>query len=273
VESKEEVEIRSETETAASITRQRYFRLYERMCGLTGTAAESAGEFWRFFEMPVEPIPLNRPSVRKVLPERVFQTQEAAYQAVVADLQERQARGQPVLVGTRNIRVSESIAERLEAIGLPHRVLTAKQDQEENDIVAQAGQAGSIVIATNMAGRGTHIDLSPEAEAAGGLHVLAVERNDSVRIDRQLMGRGARQGGPGSAQFFVSAEDFLIEKYGEDRTKRLKRAKADAVGELSGRYSRLFDEVQENVELMRYESRLQMDERDRWVEATRRSLA
>ena len=273
VESKENVEIRSETETAASITRQRYFRLYERMCGLTGTAAESAGEFWRFFEMPVEPIRLHRPCIRKVEPERVFQTQAQMFDAILVDLHERYQRGQPVLVGTRNIRISEAIAERLAAIGLPHAVLTAKQDGEESDIVASAGQVGSILIATNMAGRGTHIDLSPEAEAVGGLHVLCVERNDSVRIDRQLIGRGARQGQPGSAQFFVSAEDFLMENYGGDAVKKLQRARADDQGELSGRLSRLFDEVQENVELQRYESRLQMDERDRWVEDTRRSLA
>ncbi len=273
VESKESVEIRSETETAASITRQRYFRLYDRMCGLTGTAAESAGEFWRFFEMPVEPTPLHRPCIRKIEPERVFRTQEAMFRAVIVDLRARHERGQPVLVGTRNIRGSEAIAERLAAEGLPHRVLTAKQDGEESEIVAKAGQAGSILIATNMAGRGTHIDLSPEAEAAGGLHVLAVERNDSVRIDRQLIGRGARQGGPGSAQFFVSAEDFLMENHGDDRLKKLLRATPDENGELPGRFSRLFDEVQESVELQRYESRLMMDERDRWVEATRRSLA
>jgi len=273
VESKENVEIRSETETAASITRQRYFGLYERMCGLTGTAAESAGEFWRFFEMPVEPIRLHRPCIRKIQPERVFKTQKQMFDAVLVDLQQRFERGQPVLVGTRNIRVSEAIAERLTAIGLPHAVLTAKQDGEESDIVAAAGQQGSILIATNMAGRGTHIDLSPEAKAAGGLHVLCVERNDSVRIDRQLIGRGARQGQPGSAQFFVSAEDFLMENYGDEAVKKLLRAQADENGELAGRYSRLFDEVQENVELQRYESRLQMDERDRWLEDTRRSLA
>jgi preprotein translocase subunit SecA len=273
VESKEGVEIRSETETAASITRQRYFRLYDRMCGLTGTAAESAGEFWRFFEMPVEQIPLHKPCIRKIEPERVFQTQAAMFDAILADLQERHARGQPVLVGTRNIRVSEQIAERLEAVDLPHRVLTAKQDEEESDIVASAGEAGSILIATNMAGRGTHIDLTPESEAAGGLHVMVVERNDSVRIDRQLYGRGARQGQPGSTQFFVSAEDFLMENHGKEAAKKMQRTKADEYGQLPGKFSRLFDEVQEKVELQRYEARLQMDERDRWVEDTRRSLA
>ena len=196
------------------------------MCGLTGTAAESAGEFWRFFEMPVEQIPLHKPCIRKIEPERVFRTQAAMFDAIIADLGERHSNGQPVLVGTRNIRVSEQIAERLEAAGLPHRVLTAKQDEEESDIVATAGEAGSILIATNMAGRGTHIDLTPESEKAGGLHVMVVERNDSVRIDRQLYGRGARQGGPGSAQFFVSAEDFLMENHGKDAMNKIETGKS-----------------------------------------------
>ena len=273
VEAKEGTKIRSENDTAASITRQRYFTFYEKISGLTGTAAESTGEFFRFFEMGVKPIPLNRPSQRKVLPERVFQSSEAMYAAVVAEVAERHRTRQPVLVGTRTIRVSEALSAMFEEEGIPHQLLTAKQDKEEADIVATAGQEGQVLIATNMAGRGTDIKLSNKAKEAGGLHVLAVERNESVRIDRQLIGRGARQGQPGSAQFFVSADDFLIQHYSPELGERMKKASAEKNGELKGDFSRNFDEVQERVERLRYEQRLALAERDKWAEATRRSLA
>ncbi|MCL4109936.1 UNVERIFIED_CONTAM: hypothetical protein GTU68_012745 [Idotea baltica] len=274
VESKEEVEIRPETDTAASITRQRFFKLYKKTCGLTGTAAESAGEFWRFFEMRVAPIRLHSPSQRKIYPERVFKTRDAMFQAVVNDVLERYQKGQPVLIGTRTIRESESLYELLEQTGVPFQMLTAKQDAEENDIVSTAGQPGQILLATNMAGRGTHISLTDESKAAGGLHVIAVERNDSVRVDRQLIGRGARQGQPGSAQFFVSAEDFIMTHYAPEIAARIGEAKGDEFGEVDGkRFGKLFDEVQEKVERLRYEQRLSMAERDAWSEKTRRNLA
>ncbi len=274
IESKENVEIRPETDTAASITRQRYFRLYDKTCGLTGTAAESAGEFWRFFEMRVDPVPLHKPSKRKIFPERVFNTRDAMFRAVVADVIERHQKGQPVLIGTRTIRESESLAVLLGETDVPFQLLTAKQDAEESEIVATAGEAGQVLLATNMAGRGTHISLSKEAEAAGGLHVIAVERNDSVRVDRQLIGRGARQGQPGSAQFFVSAEDYLMEHYAPELGKRIASARADSNGEVDGnRFTKVFDEIQEKVERMRYEQRLSMAERDAWSEKTRRNLA
>jgi preprotein translocase subunit SecA len=273
VEAKEGVEIRAENDSAATITRQRYFGLYDTICGLTGTAAESAGEFWHFFEMGVETVPLHKPSRREMLPERVFQTKEAAYQAVVRDVTERSQRGQPVLVGTRTIRASEALAEVFAAAGLPFTLLTAKQDAEESEIVHKAGDPGHVLLATNMAGRGTHIDLARESLAAGGLHVIAVERNESVRIDRQLIGRGARQGQPGSAQVFVTADDFLLEHYAPQLSEKIRKARADAGGEVSGKFSAQIDELQQAVERLRYEQRLGLAARDKWLDEIKSNLA
>jgi preprotein translocase subunit SecA len=273
VEAKEGVEIRAENDSSATITRQRYFGLYDTICGLTGTAAESAGEFWHFFEMGVETVPLHKPSQRAMLPERVFQSQEEAYQAVLRDAMERHRRGQPVLVGTRTIRASEALAEVFTEAGLPFTLLTAKQDAEESEIVARAGEPGHVLLATNMAGRGTHIDLDPASLAAGGLHVIAVERNESVRIDRQLIGRGARQGQPGSAQMFVSADDYLLEHYAPQLCEKIRKAKADEGGEVSGKFSDLIDELQQAVERLRYESRLALAQRDKWLDEIKSNLA
>lgn len=273
VEAKEEVEIRPEADSAASITRQRFFALYDAICGLTGTGAESAGEFWRFFQMPVAPVPLHKPSRREILPERVFRDHEALDDAVATDIAKRYGQGQPVLVGTRTIKDSERISAKLHSLGLPHRILTAKQDAEEEEIVSDAGQSRSILIATNMAGRGTHIDLSEAAKRVGGLHVIAIERNESIRIDRQLIGRGARQGQPGSAQSFVSADDYLLQVYAPEVAEQLKRTKANHGGELPGNLKRVFDKVQSEVEVTRYEMRLRMAERDEWLEQTKETLA
>ncbi len=273
VEAEEDCEIRPESDSAASMTRQRFYAMYERICGLTGTGMESGGEFWRFFEMPVMPIPLHQPSQRVVHPERVFVDVESRDQAIVNDIASRYKDGQPILVGTRTIVDSERIAGLLEEAGVTHQVLTAKHDEAENEILATAGESGSVLIATNMAGRGTHIGLSDEAKEAGGLHVIQVERNESVRIDRQLVGRGARQGQPGSAQAFVSAEDYIIDSYSPEAGKQLRRARADENGELSGSHSKIFDRVQAEVERARYEMRLNMAERDKWLDETKESLA
>ncbi|MEX2579849.1 MAG: hypothetical protein WD342_12395 [Verrucomicrobiales bacterium] len=273
VETKEGVEVRPEADSAASITRQRFYALYGTVCGLTGTAAESAGEFWRFFRMPVVAVPLHKPSRRVVLPERIFIDHASMDRAIAEDVAARHAADQPVLVGTRTIRDSERLSALLEAAEIPHRVLTAKQDAEEEEIVSTAGREGSVLIATNMAGRGTHIDLSERAEAAGGLHVVAVERNESARIDRQLAGRGARQGQPGAAQSFVSADDYLLEVYAPEIREQLLAAEPDERGELPGHWKRLFDKVQSEVERLRYRMRLRMAERDEWLEETKESLA
>lgn len=274
VEAKEHVEIRGENVDAASITRQRYFARYERMCGLTGTGAEAAGEFWHFFKMPVQQIKLHKPNQRNILPERCFQTHESQVAAVVADIIERHKTRQPILVGTRTIKVSESISERLTELGVPHRLLTAKQDSEENEIVGQAGAPGQITIATNMAGRGTHISIGPQSLAAGGLHVIAVERNESVRIDRQLIGRAARQGEVGSAQFFVSAEDYLPLTYGTELIEKIQKSAVHPdTGETKTNFSKAFDALQADAERTRYAQRLGMAQRDEWMDDTKTSLS
>lgn len=273
VEAKERVEIQPESDASASITRQRYFGGYEVCSGLTGTGAESAGEFWRFFKMPVRPIPLHKPSQRDVAPQRVFRDQDSMYKAVVKDVAERQKRGQPVLIGTRTIRASESLAEYLVEAEIEHQILTAKQDEEENELIAGAGRAGSVLLATNMAGRGAHIDLDKQALKAGGLHVIAVERNESVRIDRQLIGRGARQGQPGGAQVYVSAEDYIIETYGPKLAERIGSAAADENGELRGDFNKAIDRVQSTVERLRFEQRLGMARHDSWLEDIKANLA
>ncbi|MCB1092528.1 MAG: preprotein translocase subunit SecA, partial [Verrucomicrobiae bacterium] len=180
---------------------------------------------------------------------------------------------QPVLIGTRTIRVSEALSELLKAAGIPHRVLNAKEDKEENEIVPSAGQPGNVLIATNMAGRGTHISLSPQSEAAGGLHVIAVERNESARIDRQLIGRSARQGQPGSAQMFVSADDHIIERYDPALAEEIRKAPANEWGEVSGDFSVQITRLQQKVERTRYDQRLRIAERDKWLHQTRQSLA
>jgi len=273
MEAKERVEIRPETESAASITRQRFYGLYDTICGLTGTAEESAGEFWHFFKLGVVQIPLHRPSQRLVLPEQMFHSLEAMLQGVVQEIAARHGTGQPILVGTRTISMSEQISARLTEAQVPHRLLTAKQDEEESEIVAAAGQLGSIVIATNMAGRGTHISLSPEAEAAGGLHVMGIERNESLRVDRQLIGRAARQGQKGSAQFFISTEDYLITAYDPGLGKRLRRSTPGKGGLLPSRCQTLMDKLQQKVEKVRFHLRLQLAKRDQWTDETRNVLS
>lgn len=273
VETKEGVTVKPENQSVASITRQRFFARYERIGGLTGTAAESEGEFWNFFRMPVAPIPPRKPCPREVLPERIFVSREHLFAAVAGSILEMRAAGRPVLVGTRTIRVSEALSERLSRSGVPHEILTAKHDEEESRIISEAGRSGSVVIATNMAGRGTHISLDGKSLEAGGLHVIAIERNESRRIDRQLIGRCSRQGEPGSCQSFVSAEDDLVTEFGEPLARALRAAEADGNGEVSPRFTKAFDRLQQRVEKLKYAMRLQMWERDKWNEQTRNSLS
>ncbi|MEO0447501.1 MAG: hypothetical protein AAF191_15620, partial [Verrucomicrobiota bacterium] len=273
VEAKEQVEIRSENDSAATITRQRYFGIYETICGLTGTGAEAAGEFFHFFTMGVEPIRLHKASQRQTLAERVFQSRAAMYQEIARDAGERHRRGQPVLIGTRTIRVSEELAGYLEHFEIPFTLLTAKQDGEESEIVSRAGEPGHVLLATNMAGRGTHIDLDPLSIQAGGLHVISVERNESVRIDRQLIGRGARQGNPGGTQSFVSAEDHLITSHDPEMAERMAKSKAGANGEISSKFSKEITELQKEVEKQRYAQRLAMAHRDQWLDDIKANLA
>jgi preprotein translocase subunit SecA len=210
IEAKEGCEITGQQETLARISYQRFFRRYLRIAGMTGTAREVARELWSVYRLPVVSIPTNRPVQRRRIADHVHLSAEAKWQAIVASLRRLHEAGRPVLVGTRSVAASEHLSELLAAAGLPHQVLNARQDQEEAKVIAAAGERGRITVATNMAGRGTDIRLGPGVADIGGLHVLATERHDARRIDRQLFGRGGRQGDPGSYQAIVSLEDELV---------------------------------------------------------------
>lgn len=273
VEAKEGLEIQSESESAAGISRQRFYKLYENLCGMTGTAVDAAGEFWEAFRLPVVTIPRHRPSRAVVLPTRVFTNEAAKLRALVADIAARRAKGQPVLVGTRTIGNSERLSAALTAAGIPHRVLNARQDAEEAAIIAAAGGLGAVTIATNMAGRGTHIHLGTGVPERGGLHVIALELEESRRIDLQLTGRGARQGQPGSNQTFLSADDFVIRFYLPEEAKRLAATAGAANGEVEGpRWETVFRRAQARAEKTRYETRQGLLRHDEWLSETKRRL-
>jgi len=212
VEARAGVTITEENSSEATISRPAYFRLYERICGLTGTAAEAATELRQSYKLCTTIIPLHRPCHREILPDRVFKDRFTKLAAVAKDVAARHVAGQPILIGTRTIENSEAVVEALKPLNLKLRVLNARQDAEEAAIIENAGQPGAITIATNMAGRGAHIPVPEKSRSAGGLHVIGLERHESARIDRQLIGRTARQGQPGSAQFFLSLDDDLILK-------------------------------------------------------------
>ena len=217
IEAKERVKVEAATQTFASITLQNYFRMYHKLAGMTGTAETEAGEFWDIYKLDVVVIPTNRPIARFDLNDRVYKTKRAKYNAVIAEIEKLVGEGRPVLVGTTSVETSELLSKMLNMRKMPHQVLNAKLHQKEADIVAQAGRPGTITIATNMAGRGTDIKLTPEAKAAGGLAIIGTERHESRRIDRQLRGRSGRQGDPGSSVFYVSFEDTLMRLFGSDR--------------------------------------------------------
>ena len=220
VEAKEGLEISNPAETLARMSFQRFFRLFRRLSGLTGTAQEAAGEFWFVYGLPVVRIPTHRPVIRQHLPDRFFATEAQKWSAVTAEVLRVHATGQPILVGTRSVESSERLGAALRAAGVDCCILNATRNQEEAEVIAQAGEAGRVTVATNMAGRGTDIRLSLRARESGGLHVIATERHSSQRIDRQLFGRSGRQGDPGSAQAFVSAEDDLLVRYSPGPLRR-----------------------------------------------------
>lgn len=217
VEAKEGVEIKRETQTYATITIQNYFRMYTKLAGMTGTAETEAGEFLDIYKLGVLIIPTNRPVARDDSNDSVYKTRREKYQAVVNEIKEIHGKGRPILVGTISVEVSELIARLLKKEGIVHSVLNAKYHQQEAEIVTRAGQRGGVTIATNMAGRGTDIKLGDGVADVGGLHVIGTERHESRRIDRQLRGRCARQGDPGSSHFFISLEDDLMRLFGSDR--------------------------------------------------------
>jgi len=221
VEAKENVQIERETQTLATITIQNYFRLYQKLAGMTGTAETEAQEFLDIYKLGVQTIPTNKPNIRKDTHDSVYKTRREKFNAVAAEIKELHAQGRPVLVGTVSVETSEMLSRMLKKAGLVHSVLNAKFHQQEAEIVSRAGQRGAITIATNMAGRGTDIKLGPGVTEVGGLHVLGTERHESRRIDRQLRGRCSRQGDPGSSHFFISLEDDLMRLFGSDRIVKL----------------------------------------------------
>jgi preprotein translocase subunit SecA len=217
IEAKENVKVRRQNVTMATITFQNYFRMYKKLAGMTGTAETEAEEFYRIYSLPVVIIPTNQPMIREDYGDLVFKTEAGKFEAVAREIEEIRAASRPVLVGTTSIEKSEYLSALLDKRGIEHSVLNAKQHEREAAIVAHAGQPGVVTIATNMAGRGTDIQLGPGVAAAGGLHIIGTERHESRRIDNQLRGRAGRQGDPGSSQFFVSLEDELMRRFGSDR--------------------------------------------------------
>ena len=230
VEAKEHVKVEAATQTFATITLQNYFRMYHKLAGMTGTASTEAGEFWDIYKLDVVEIPTNRPVIRDDMDDRIYKTAREKYRAVIEEVVRLRNMGRPTLIGTTSVEISELLSRMLDMYvnpetgkreGIPHQVLNAKLHQKEADIVALAGQStngkGAVTIATNMAGRGTDIKLSPEVKAAGGLAIIGTERHESRRVDRQLRGRSGRQGDPGSSLFFISLEDKLMRLFGSER--------------------------------------------------------
>ncbi|MCQ2143833.1 MAG: SEC-C domain-containing protein, partial [Bacteroidales bacterium] len=217
VEAKENVQVEASTQTFATITLQNYFRMYHKLAGMTGTAETEAGEFWSIYKLDVVVIPTNRPIARIDNDDLIYKTKKAKYEAVIQKVIELTKEGRPVLVGTTDVETSELLSRMLRIRGIQHQVLNAKQHAREAEVVAHAGQKSTVTIATNMAGRGTDIKLSPEVKEAGGLAIIGTERHDSRRVDRQLRGRAGRQGDPGTSTFYVSLEDKLMRLFGSER--------------------------------------------------------
>ncbi|TWR23967.1 preprotein translocase subunit SecA [Mucilaginibacter achroorhodeus] len=221
IEAKENVKVEDATQTFATVTLQNYFRMYHKLCGMTGTAVTEAGELWQIYKLDVVEIPTNTPTAREDRQDLVYRTVREKYNAVAAEIEELTKAGRPVLVGTTSVEISELLSRMLKLRGIKHNVLNAKLHQKEADIVAEAGKAGTVTIATNMAGRGTDIKLGTGVKEAGGLAIIGTERHESRRVDRQLRGRAGRQGDTGSSQFFVSLEDNLMRLFGSERISNL----------------------------------------------------
>ena len=221
IEAKENVKIEAATQTFATITLQNYFRMYNKLAGMTGTAVTEAGEFWEIYKLDVVEIPTNRSIARKDKEDLIYRSVREKFNAVIEDVTQLSQSGRPVLIGTTSVEISELLSRMLKMRNVPHNVLNAKLHKKEAEIVAEAGKPGVVTIATNMAGRGTDIKLTPEVKAAGGLAIIGTERHDSRRVDRQLRGRAGRQGDPGSSQFYVSLEDNLMRLFGSERVAKI----------------------------------------------------
>ena len=250
IEAKENVKVEAATQTFATITLQNYFRMYHKLAGMTGTAETEAGEFWDIYKLDVVVIPTNRPVIRIDANDFVFKTKREKYNAVIDEIVRLVDLGRPVLVGTTSVEVSELLSRMLKLRGIKHNVLNAKLHQREAEIVAEAGKSKTVTIATNMAGRGTDIKLSPEVREAGGLAIIGTERHDSRRVDRQLRGRAGRQGDPGSSQFFVSLEDDLMRLFGSGRIASMMDRMGLKEGEViqAGMMTKAIERAQKKVE-------------------------
>ncbi|UJX42792.1 preprotein translocase subunit SecA [Desulfovibrio sp. JY] len=264
LEAKEHVDVEAENQTLATITFQNYFRMYKKLGGMTGTADTEAVEFREIYNLEVISIPTNQPMIRKDFPDLVYKTQHEKFAAIAKDVKELHGRGQPVLVGTVSIEKSELLSGLLKKSGVPHDVLNAKNHEKEAEIVAQAGHAGRVTIATNMAGRGTDIVLGEGVTDLGGLHILGTERHESRRIDNQLRGRSGRQGDPGSSRFYLALDDDLMRLFGSDRLKGImdKLGMEDGEPIENRMVSRAIENAQKRVEAHNFEIRKQLLEYD-----------
>lgn len=272
VQAKEHATITPSETSLARITRQRYFQQYTQLAGLTGTAIGAEAEFRSTYSLRVLPIATARPCLRQIAPLRAFSTLSAKRQAIAHNTAHRHRCGQPVLIGTRTIEESRQLSECMRALRLPHVVLNGLQDADEATIVSQAGHAGAITIATNMAGRGTDIKLNAEARAAGGLHVIVTEPHTSQRVDRQLIGRCSRQGDPGSAQVFVCAEDQLIRTHAPGLANRLRR-RAESDGECDCDLTADVLRIQQRIEKEQSRQRTALLKQDEWLDRVRKILS
>ncbi len=267
VEAKENLKVNPPKDTFARVSFQRFFRLYRKLCGMTGTGVEATREMWQIYHLPVVSIPTHKPCVRVQMPDRIFATEAQKYAAIVEEIARVHATGQPLLVGTRSVRSSEYLSELLKARGLEHQVLNAVRHAEEAQIVAAAGGIGKITVATNMAGRGTDIKLARGVPELGGLHVIACERHESGRVDRQLFGRAGRQGDPGIAQAFVSLEDELLTHHAP-RLSAMARRRYDGIhGEItSAMLRRLFRRAEHRAQRNALQQRKGVLRSDDWMD-------
>ncbi len=274
IEAKENVQVEAATQTYATITLQNYFRMYHKLAGMTGTAETEAKEFWDIYKLEVVVIPTNKPIQRADQNDLVFKTAREKYNAVILETERLVAQGRPVLVGTTTVEISELLSRMLKMKNIPHEVLNAKQHQREAEIVAGAGKAGAVTIATNMAGRGTDIKLGTGVREAGGLAIIGTERHDSRRVDRQLRGRAGRQGDPGSSQFFVSLEDDLMRKFGSERIAKLMDRMGLKEGEVitHSMVSKSIERAQKKVEENNFGIRKRLLEYDDVMNAQRKAI-
>ena len=272
VEAKENVPINEERKTIAKISRQRYFARYDMLCGMTGTADGHQAEFKTCYGTNVVIIPRRQPLRRVELPTRYFKTEDDKFAAIVTDSIVRQTKGQPVLIGTRTIAQSIELSARFGQQEIAHKVLNGVQDEQEANLIAGAGQSGTITVATNMAGRGTDIKLDAASVDAGGLHVIGIERSSSLRVDRQLLGRSGRQGDPGSGQFYVSADDELLDRFVSKLNKQLQRIRKSG-GIANQNFDRQIEAIQKRAEAASYQSRQEIMREELWLDNIKKAVA